>query len=224
VNDLLGRRLRLLKPLYVATATVALTCAVLTAAAGAAPVTPNSATDCLGSIKKDPAPTSDDPNLIDYTIYCHGDFTAYTLIAHRRLWDFDTIDDFSSDVSVTQTDGTPSATEAVSCAATLPGDGINCNAGAGGVISAYYQVQGSFDLTDPYCKNLPKGAKPGTLAEPQAFVEYVVTDATGAQDGPFRLSLNPACPRVPDRVPLPAKKKKKKAASHKATREWTAIR
>lgn len=220
----MGRRLRRFKVLCVTT--VALTCAALTASAGAAPVTPNSATDCLGSLSKDPAPTPDDPNLIDYSIYCHGDFTAYTLIAHRRIFDFDTVDDFSSDISVIQTDGAPSATEAVSCAATLPGDGINCNAGPGGVVSAYYQVQGSFDLTDPYCRTLPKGAKPGTLAEPQAYVEFVVTDATGAQDGPFRLSLKPACPRVPDRVPAPAKKKKKKkkATAHKTTRDWTATR
>jgi hypothetical protein len=200
-------------------------CAVLTAAAGAAPVTPNSETDCLGSISKDPAPTADDPNLIDYSIYCHGDFTAYTLIAHRRLFDFDTIDDFSPDISVLQIDGNPSSTEAVTCAATLPGDGINCNAGAGGVISAYFQVKGSFDLTEPYCKTLPKGAKPGTLAQPQAFVEFVVTDATGAEDGPFRLSLKPGCPRVPDRVPAaPKTKKKKTTAAHKATRGWFVIR
>jgi len=205
-------------------ATVALSCGALAASAGAAPVTPNSATDCLGSISKDRAPTPDDPNLIDYSIYCHGDFTAYTLIAHRRVFDFDTIDDFGSDIAVIQPDGSASAV-AVSCAATLPGDGINCNAGAGGVIPAYDQVQGSFDLTDPYCKTLRKGAKPGTPAEPQAYVEYVVTDITGAQDGPFRLSLKGGCPKVPDRVPAPAKKKKtKKAETHKATRDWAATR
>ena len=39
-------------------------------------------------------------------------------------------------------------------------------------------------------------------------MEYVVTDITGAQDGPFRLSLKGGCPKVPDRVPPPAKKKK----------------
>jgi hypothetical protein len=221
VNDLTGRRLRLCKVLCVAT--VALTCAALTASAGAAPPTPNSETDCLGSLTKDRAPTPDDPNLLDYSIYCHGDFTAYTLIAHRTLFDFSTIDDFSSDISVIQPGGTPSATEAVTCAATLPGDGINCNAGAGGVVSAYFQAQGSFDLTDPYCKTLPKGAKPGTLAVPQAFVEFVVTDATGAEDGPFRLSLTPACPRVPNKVPVPPKKKKK-PTTHKATRNWAAVR
>jgi hypothetical protein len=223
VNEVMGRRVRLFKVLCVAT--VALSCGALAASAGAAPVTPNSATDCLGSISKDRAPTPDDPNLIDYSIYCHGDFTAYTLIAHRRVFDFDTIDDFGSDIAVIQPDGSASATVAVSCAATLPGDGINCNAGAGGVIPAYDQVQGSFDLTDPYCKTLRKGAKPGTPAEPQAYVEYVVTDITGAQDGPFRLSLKGGCPKVPDRVPAPAKKKKtKKAETHKATRDWAATR
>jgi hypothetical protein len=223
VNEVMGRRVRLFKVLCVTT--VALSCGALAASAGAAPVTPNSATDCLGSISKDRAPTPDDPNLIDYSIYCHGDFTAYTLIAHRRVFDFDTIDDFDSDIAVIQPDGSASATVAVSCAATLPGDGINCNAGAGGVIPAYDQVQGSFDLTDPYCKTLAKGAKPGTPAEPQAYVEYVVTDITGAQDGPFRLSLKGGCPKVPNRVPAPAKKKKtKKATTHKTTRDWAATR
>lgn len=222
MNEVMGRRVRLFKVLCVTT--VALSCAAFAASAGAAPVTPNSETDCLGSISKG-APTPDDPNLIDYSVYCHGDFTAFTLIAHRRVFDFDTIDDFDSDISVLQYDGSPSSTVAVTCAATLPGDGLNCNAGAGGVIPAYYQVQGSFDLTDPYCKTLPKGAKPGTPAEPQAYVEYVVTDITGAQDGPFRLSLKGGCPKVPDRVPAPATKKKtKKAATHKAARDWAAIR
>ena len=222
MNEVMGRRVRLFKVLCVTT--VALSCAAFTASAGAAPVTPNSETDCLGSISKG-ASTPDDPNLIDYSVYCHGDFTAFTLIAHRRVFDFDTIDDFDSDISVLQYDGSPSSAVAVTCAATLPGDGLNCNAGAGGVIPAYYQVQGSFDLTDPYCKTLRKGAKPGTPAEPQAYVEYVVTDITGAQDGPFRLSLKGGCPKVPDRVPAPATKKKtKKAATHRAARDWAAIR
>ena len=194
-------------------------CAIFSAPAVAAPVTPTSETRCGGSLAKDPAatPTSDDPNLIDYRIYCTTPFTAYTVIANRRLWDFDTIDDFSSDVSVVQTDGNPSGTESVTCAATLPGDGINCNVGAGGAISAYFMVEGSFDLTDPYCKSIPTGSKPGTLATPEAVIQVVVTDDTGAQDGPFRYTLNTACPKVPDRVPFPPKKPKKPKPKKKST-------
>src|SRR6201986_5168803 len=98
----MGRRVRLFKLLCVTT--VALSCGAVAGSAGAAPVTPNTAPDSLGSISKDSAPTPDDPNLIDYSIYCHGDFTAYTLIAHRRVFDFDTIDDFDSDIAVIQPD------------------------------------------------------------------------------------------------------------------------
>jgi len=166
-------------------------------------------TNCGGTVTKDAAPTSDDPNLTDYTFYCDGPITAYTLIANRRVSDFETIDDFSSDVAVIQTDGTPSATESVTCSATLPGDGINCNAGAGGTVSAWYNVQGSFDLTDAYCKHFPAGARPGTEAIPQALIELVVTDVTGAEDGPFRINSTSACRAVPDRLPTPPKKTKK---------------
>jgi len=189
----------------------------LPASAGAA-VTPASFTHCGGSLSKDPSPTVDDPNLIDYQIHCDTDITAYTLIVNRRLWDFGTIDDFSSDISVNQTPGgAPSTTESVTCSADLPGDGLNCNAGAGGSITAWYNIGGSFDLVEPYCKTLPSGAKPGTPAIPQAVVQLVVTDNTGAEDGPFRFNLDKPCPAVPDKVPSP--KLKKKVTKHKAIKK-----
>jgi hypothetical protein len=100
----------------------------------------------------------------------------------------------------------------------MPGDGINCNAGAGGFMGAGNQAQGSFDLTDPYCKTLPAKAKPGTPATPQAIVQLIVTDTSGAQDGPFRLTPSAACPRVPDRAPTPKKAKKTKKTK-KRTRQ-----
>jgi hypothetical protein len=99
--------------------------------------------------------------------------------------------------------GTPSATTAVTCSGETPGDGINGTAGAGGVVSAWSNVYGSFDLIEPYCKYLPSGAKPGTIAAPQAVVDLIVTNTTGAENGPFRLDLTPACKRVADYVPFP---------------------
>jgi hypothetical protein len=202
-----------------AAAAIAVALVALPASAGAAAVTPVSGTYCSGGLSKDPAPTPDDPNLIDYQIHCDTAITAYTVIANRRLWDFNTIDDFSSDISVIQTDGTPSSTQSVTCEAELPGNGINCNAGAGGSISAWNNIEGSFDLSDPYCKTLPVGAKPGTPAIPQAVVQLVVTDITGAQDGPIRVYLPKACPVVADKVPAPPKKKHKHVQKHKVSKK-----
>ena len=113
------------------------------------------------------------------------------------------MDDFDSNPQVFDPAGAPSATTAVSCSGVMPGNGINCNAGAGGVVSAWNNVQGSFDLVEPYCKYLPSGAKPGTLAAPQAVVNLIVTNTTGAQNGPVRLVLSAACRKVADYVPFP---------------------
>ncbi len=96
---------------------------------------------------------------------------------------------------------TSNATESVTCEGTTPSSGINCNLGAGGVLSAWNFAEGSVDPTEPYCKYLPKGAKPGTPAVPQAIVQLIVTDNTGAQDGPFDLGLAKRCPKVPNFVP-----------------------
>jgi hypothetical protein len=57
-------------------------------------------------------------------------------------------------------------------------------------------AQGTFDTADPYCRNIPKGAPAGTKPEPAAVVRLVVTDSTGAEDGPFRLRLADKCPAV----------------------------
>jgi hypothetical protein len=221
VSHLMGRQV--LVGRAIRAAFVLLACAVLPASAGAAPPTPTSSTSCAGSVSKDPAatPTSDDPNLIDYKFDCDGAISAYTLIANRRLSDFETIDDFSSDVAVIQTDGNPSATESITCEGSLPWDSINCNAGPGGLVSTGFVLEGSFDLTGPYCKNIPAGSRPGTLAEPQAMIQLVVTESSGGEDGPFRLNLTSACPVVPDRVPLPPKKAKPKRAKPKKHKKQT---
>jgi hypothetical protein len=96
------------------------------------------------------------------------------------------------------------------CEGTQPGDGVNCNtAAANQYVGSMSYSEGSIDTTDPYCKNLPTGGKPGTPAEPQAFVQLVVTDTTGAEDGPFKLFYKGKCPKVPDKVPVPVKAKGK---------------
>jgi len=78
-------------------------------------------------------------------------------------------------------------------------------------MDSYASAQGSFDLVQPYCAYLPAKAKPGTPAVPQAIVSVVVTDNSGAEDGPFYLSLASKCAKVPSVVPTPTPKTKKKA-------------
>jgi hypothetical protein len=87
---------------------------------------------------------------------------------------------------------------------------VNCNAGAGGSVDAGNTIQGSVDLIQAYCKALPAKAKPGTAAIPRANIQLVVTDNTGAQDGPFDLGLNRRCPPAPDVAPAAKSKKTKK--------------
>jgi hypothetical protein len=200
---------------------------VLVSSAGAATVTPSSNTSCAGHLTRDSSgASSGEPNLLDYTFQCDTPITAYTLVITRKAGDSNNIDDFSPTASVLEPDGvTPSSSVAFNCGGTIPGNGINCNAGAGGVTVANDFVTGSFDPIDQYCKNLPKNAKPGTLAEAQADVELVVSDNTGAEDGPFTLGLKPGCKAVPNVAPTPKpkpkpkKKSKKHASRHKAGRK-----
>jgi hypothetical protein len=181
---------------------------VLAASAFAALPTPESLTTCYGWLAKG-TPTADQPNLTNYQFNCDGRITAYTIVANRLPRSFDVIDAFSTTANVFDTHANIVSNESFGCEGAMPGDGVNCNAGAGGYMGAWNLAQGSFDLTDPYCKTLPPHAKPGTPATPQAIVQLIVTDTTGAQDGPFRLTPKTACPPVPDRVPTPKPKKKK---------------
>jgi hypothetical protein len=201
----------------------ALALAALPAAAGAAAVTPTSATDCGGKVSADPgAAAASEPNLLDYTFSCDGGITAYTVIVSQQgdQASGGTIDDYNPSPSVFQSDGvTPSASESLTCEGTTPSDGINCNTGTQGVqLSDGDVAAGSVDPIQAYCKHLPKNAngkaaKPGTAAVPQAVVQLVVTDYTGAQDGPFTLGPAKACPKVPNVVPTPKPKPKTKAKS-----------
>jgi hypothetical protein len=190
--------------------------AAFASSALAAPPPPQSAATCYGSLAA-ASPTADQPNLMNYQFKCDGRITAYTILANRRPRDFEVIDDFSTTADVLNGQGNIDSTQSFGCEGTMPGNGINCNAGAGGFSSAWNVQKGSFDLSDPYCKTLAANAAPGTYATPQATVQLVVTDVSGAQDGPFRLAPANACPAVPDRVPFPIKKTKKTKTRHTAS-------
>jgi hypothetical protein len=180
---------------------------------------PQSTTTCKGALAADPkGASSGEPNLVDYNFICNGDISAYTVIVDRRPHNPNVIDDFNSSPLVIQPDGTPSGAESIACSGVIPGDGINCNLGAGGVMTAGNEASGTVDPIDPYCKHFPPGAKPGSFAEPQALVQVVVTDSTGAEDGPFTLNMKPACPAVPNRMPPPAHKARDARRHHAARR------
>lgn len=168
---------------------------LLAQSAVAAVPTPESATQCGGILKR-AKPTADDPNLLSYKFTCDWGVSAYSLVVIREPNDDATIDDFGSSVTVLDPTGNPLSTQSFSCAGTIPGNGINCNAGAGGYMAAPNWAVGTFDTTDPYCPNIPKGSPAGTKPEHGAIVELVVSDTTGAEDGPFRLRLAGKCPAV----------------------------
>lgn len=168
---------------------------LLAQSAVAAVPTPESATQCGGILKR-AKPTADDPNLLSYKFTCDWGVSAYSLVVIREPNDDATIDDFAGSVSVFDPTGNPLSTQSFSCAGTIPGTGVNCNAGAGGYMAAPNWAEGTFDTTDPYCPNIPKGSPAGTKPQRGAIVELVVTDTTGAQDGPFRLRLAGKCPAV----------------------------
>jgi hypothetical protein len=178
--------------------------------AGAATVVPVSRTGCHGSLAADSSgKAQQEPNLLSYSFHCNGGITAYSIIVNQDGDHNAAIDDFMDAPSVFEADDkTPSSTETVSCEGVLPSDGINCNTGAlGSQISDGFYVAGTVDPVQAYCRHLPtttaKGepVKPGTLAVPTALVQLMVTDYTGAEDGPFTLKLPRACPTVPNAVP-----------------------
>jgi hypothetical protein len=197
---------------------VALAACVLPATAGAAAVTPRSLTNCGGKVSANPnGAAADEPNLLSYRFTCDGGITAYTILIQQQGDPGGSIDDYDPSPSVFETDGvTPSPTESITCEGSTPSDGINCNTGTQGVqLTNEFAVQGSVDPIQAYCKHLPtnangKTAKPDTPAVPQAVVQLVVTDFTGAEDGPFNLGPTQACAKVPNVVPTPKPKKHKK--------------
>ena len=185
-----------------------------------AAATPTGLVNCQGTLAKAKA-TVDDANLTGYAFSCNGDIQSYSVIVNRQLNDFSTLDDFSPSASVLDaTKKIPSSTQAVSCEGIVPGNGVNCFAGGSAtpaVVSAGQWIEGTFDTTDPFCGKPAKNAK--SVAEPQALVQLVVTDVTGAQWGPFRLSLKPACPAVHKTKAKPKKKAKKHAVKKHADKK-----
>jgi hypothetical protein len=189
---------------------------LLTQPALAAAPTPESATLCGGILNRAKA-TADDPNLVSYKFTCNWGVSAYTLIVTRKPNDDATIDDFASSVPVLDPTGNPLSTQSFNCFGGIPGNGINCNAGAGGYMAAPNWAEGTIDLTEPYCANIPKGSPAGTKPDPSAVVQLVVSDTTGAEDGPFRLRLAGKCPAVHIKPKLKTKTKGGKSSGAKAT-------
>ena len=69
-------------------------------------------------------------------------------------------------------------------------------------------AEGTLDTTEPYCANIPPGSPTGAKPDPSAVVELVVSDTTGAEDGPFRLRLDGKCPSPTAKVKAKTKTKK----------------
>jgi hypothetical protein len=207
VGNLVSRRVASRAAL--AAAAVAAVGAAVPAAGGAATVVPTSFTGCHGTLAADSS-NSDEPNLLDYSFSCNSGITAYSILVSQQRSAGGALDDFGNSPSVFETDGvTPSPTESLTCAGVTPSNGINCATPAlGSQITLGYTISGSIDLINPYCKHLPttlnngKPATPGSLATPTATVWVLVTDYTGGQNGPFRLKLDKACPKVPSKVPV----------------------
>ncbi len=180
----------------------------------AAQATPTQIVTCRGGLTK-AKPTSEDPFLTNYAFHCSGDIQSYSLVVTRTPTDDGTLDDFNTaptiDTDVSDGPGPVSQTETADCTATVtPGDGISCFAQGPtsttpAVISAYDWAEGNFDLTAPYCPY--RATKKAKTVTPGANVELVVTDSTGAEWGPFQLTLPKSCPAV---KPLPKKKSNKK--------------
>jgi hypothetical protein len=166
---------------------------LLTQSALAAAPTPESNTSCGGTLSR-AKPTSLDPYLLNYQFSCDWGISAYTIFVNRKPSDYETIDDYNGAPSVFDPTGTADTKLSIVCDGTIPGDAVNCNAGAGGVIPAPDVTEGSLDTTAPLCPYIPKGSPEGAKPQPGALVQLVVTDSTGAEDGPFRLFLSGKCP------------------------------
>ncbi|MBV8430738.1 MAG: hypothetical protein JO244_06225 [Solirubrobacterales bacterium] len=163
------------------------------AALGAGP-----STNCGGSLKR--APTSLDPNALNYSFNCNWGITAYSIIATRQPSDYSTIDDFGPDGLAYDGSGNPVTGVGFDCAGQVPGNGINCGLSSGYLPAPDY-AEGWIDTSVPYCSYISQGS---TRAVPQAIVQVIVTDTNGVEDGPFRLNLPHSCPPVRP----PAKKAK----------------
>jgi len=234
--------MRVVLPLAVLGAGSAAALSALPTAAGAATlVTPASMTGCSGSLQA-AGKSSAQSTQFNYSITCNTDISAYTVFVVRPQDADNNIQQYATNPNVIYPSTFPTpglagttSSQGVDCEGVTPSDGVNCYAQAIGsdgktpvlgAISAFFTTQGSITLDEPYCKYLPKGAKPGTAAVPRAIVEFVVTDSTGAEDGPFALGLKGStCPKVANALPAKATtKSSKKKAKKAAVRSRRALR
>jgi hypothetical protein len=159
-----------------------------------------------------------------------GNIWSYTIVVTRHNDDGNNVTYEAPTANVLNGAGVVDATQYVNCSSFVPSDGFGCSDPGPGANTAsdlangtnppYTQsippgetVTGGFALTQQYCSFLPKKAKPGTPAVPQATVELIVTDTNGVSEGPFELTRVGKCPKVP--AVVPAKKAKKATASAK---------
>lgn len=172
-----------------------------------------------------------------YTWDFSGDIWSYTILVTRRNDIGNNVTYDAPNATVLTPAGAVDATQYVNCSSVVPSDGFGCTDPgprassssdlANGTNPPYLQyipagdtVTGAFALDEAYCSFLPKGARPGTPAVPQATVELVVTDTNGVSEGPFQLTRAGKCPKVP--AVVPARKtgaaRKSKAASRSNAR------
>lgn len=170
-----------------------------------------------------------------YTWDFSGNIWSYAIVVTRRNDNGNNVTYEAPTATVLTSSGEPDGTQYVNCSSFVPSDGFGCTAPgpaassttdlANGTSPAYLQyipagdtVTGAFALTEGYCSFLPKGAKPGTPAVPQATVELIVTDTNGVTEGPFQLTRSTRCPKVPKTVPEPKRKHHAKKTSRSAAK------
>jgi hypothetical protein len=163
-----------------------------------------------------------------------GNIWSYAIVVTRRNDKGNNISYGAPTATILNSSGAVDTTQYVNCASAVPSDGFSCSAPGPGASSASdlangtnpaylpyipagETVTGAFAMAEGYCSFLPKGARPGTPAVPQATVELIVTDTNGVTEGPFELTRVGKCPKVPHVVPQrktkTAKKKAKGAVS-----------
>jgi hypothetical protein len=157
-----------------------------------------------------------------------GNIWSYTIVVTRRRDNDNNVTYEAPTANVLTALGALDSTQYVNCSSSVPSDGFSCSDPGPGATSssdlangsnppyrsyipAGESVTGGFALTEGYCAFLPKRAKPGTPAVPQATVELIVTDTNGVSEGPFQLTRAGKCPKVPAVVPQRKKKTSKKA-------------
>lgn len=185
-----------------------------------------------------------------------GNIISYSVDATRQNidgLDFDQANVLGNGSPAVYANGVALTNETVTCNTDAPSDGFDCNGGSvisttGGATPSYTDpctnvtaattytsigcipngdsVQGQIQLAAAYCAYIPKGSKAGTPRVPRAIVDLLVTDDSGAQDGPFELTPSFKCAKVAAVAPTPKPKpvKKKKTAKKKTTKSKTVAK